>query len=229
MRAATRSVLLAAMCGVLVPSTAWAIPITWQASGVIDQFNSGAPPYPILEGIGLGTEWTLELTFDTDAIGTLLHPGINPTFVYTDAVDATFRLGGYEYTNSDGDIFVNADLPIVGSSTPLGGPGLVQFQFLRGWLGGGGGPDLNAGLGLFLASYNDPNAINGGLPTIPNQYHPPGAQLGGLTWGSSVGTGNYSHFGSTSFNPVPVPEPTSLLLFGTGLTLAVWRARRKRG
>lgn len=223
MRALSHLFTLAAIFVMLSGRAAWAIPVTWQASGTVD-YVVNVPPSDVLGDLETGTTWTLELTFDSEAIGTLLHAGTYPTYVYDDAVSARFRLGGFEYTNESGDIYVNADLPVHGVSTPLGGPGLVQFQFLKGWLGGG--PDLNAGLGLLLASYNDLTAFDGQLPSVPHQYHPPDAKLGGLMWKSWL-DGHNSEFGSSEFNPVPVPEPTSLVLVGSGLLLAAAR-RRKR-
>lgn len=222
MRAAVRSALFAVICGVIGASNAWAIPITWEASGVLNYVIVSSPPGDPLEGIHVGTEWTLELTFDSESPGTLAHPGTSPTYVYQDAVSARFRLGEYDYTNPNGDIFINADLPVIGHSTSLGGPGLVQFQFLDGWLGGAGGPDLNFGIGLLLLSYNDLNAIDGSLPSVPNRA-PNQSALGGLMWGL-----NYSQFGSSSFNPVPVPEPASMLLVGTGLALIAARLRKRK-
>lgn len=222
MRALSHLFTLAVFFVMLSGQAAWAVPITWQSSGTITHVVN-EPPFDVLGDLEIGTTWTLELTFDPAASGTLLHPGANPTYRYDDAVSARFRLGEFEYTNATGDIYVNADLPVVGSSTPLGGPGLVQFQFLKGWLGGG--PDLNAGLGLLLASYNDLTAFSGQLPSVPHQYHPPDGKLGGLLWKSWLPGG--SEFSSAEFNPVPVPEPTSLVLVGSGLLLAAAR-RRKR-
>lgn len=217
------SVLFVAICVIGVRSAS-ATPITWHASGEID---SKIDEIGALNSVSLGTSWTLEVTFDPDTAGVLLHPGSSPTYVYDNAiVGAAFQLGDFEYTNAGGDIFTNADLPVVGSSTDLGGPGLVQFQWLKGWTGGNGGPDLNLFAGLMLASFNDVNAVDGSLPTSPNPSAFQGA-LSGLLWDSLSTPG--AQFSSHSFTPVAaVPEPTSLLLVGTGVALLVARRRSKR-
>lgn len=213
-----RVILFLLVCCVVGANHAWAIPVTWHASGVIESLYDTAP-LGELDAISVGTPWSLEFTFDSDAIGTLLAapPGRPPTYLYEDVLNTRFRLGNSEYTN-DGDIFINADLPYVGQSTALGGPGLVQFQWQGGWLGGGGGPNLN--LGMLLASYNDVNAVNGALPVTP-ELSAFQSQLRGLQWST---LGNYPNSGfNSSFNPTVVPEPTSMLLVGTGLVLAAAR------
>lgn len=228
MRTAFRSALLAATCWTIGTGSASAIPITWQASGVIERV-SDTEPFGDLDAIAVGTSWILELSFDSDAPGILFPfgdpgiPGKPPTYVYRDAVNARFVLGTYEYT-SLGDIFVNADLPEIGTSTTLGKPGLVQFQMLNRWLGGTGGPDLNAGTGLMLASYNDANAVDGSLPIIPVWSAEQGL-IHGLLW-TTFRSYPGAEFAS-SFNPVAVPEPTSLLLVGSCLALLAVRRRAR--
>ncbi len=110
----------------------------------------------------------------------------------------------------------------IGCGSSLGGSGLVQFQWLGGWSGGAGGPNLNLFLGLLLASYNDVNAADGSLPTVPN---PSAVQsvLAGLEWDSSLGLDPLQAQFTSSFNPQPVPEPASWLLMATGLTMLAKR------
>jgi hypothetical protein len=225
MRNVSRAALLAAACWTIGTGSASAIPVMWQASGVIEHMLD-TEPFGDLDAITLGTPWTLELSFDSDAPGILSPlstPGMPPTYIYEDAVSARFVLGTFEYT-SLGDIFVNADLPVYGTSTPDGKPGLVQFQMMNRWLGGAGGPDLNAGAGLMLASYNDANAVDGSLPSVPVWSAEQGL-FHGLLW-TTLGGYPGAEF-SSSFNPVAVPEPTSLLLFGTGLALLAFRRRTR--
>jgi len=228
MRRAYGRVCVAALCVLVAVPSAWAIPVTWQASGVID-FKSDSEPYGELDLVVRGMPWTLTLTFDPDAPGRLLSDPAStrpPTYVYKDAVSSQFTLGSYEYT-SLGDIFVNADLPWLGTSTDDGKPGLVQFQILDRWTGGAGGPDLNAGLGLMLASYNDANTFDGSLPSIPVLSAEQGL-FGGLLW-TTLRSYPGSDFGSNTFNPAVVPEPTSLLLLGSGVALLATRRLRRSG
>lgn len=215
------------MCWVIGSGAAWATPVTWQASGVISSMSDQAP-YGELDPMSIGTAWTLELTFDPDAPGVQMHPETSPTtYLYKDVVNAQFQLGGFEYT-SLGDIFVNADLPVYGSSTDDGKPGLVQFQMHDRWMGGAGGPDLNAGTGLMLASYNDANTFDGSLPSLPVWSAEQGL-FGGLFW-TTLRSYPGSDF-SAPFNPRVVDstvaaEPASLLLLGSGLALLAVRRRR---
>ncbi len=231
MFATLRLSVLVLTCGVVGASGASAAPVTWQSAGTIDYVTDQNASLP---GIVTGALWTLAVTFEPETPGELQNIlGNIPTYRYANAIQqTTFELAGFSYVNAGGDIYTNADLPYVGASTALGGPGLVQLQWRGGWTGGAGGPNLNAGLGLFLASYNDVNALDGSLPVVPVRS-PEQGNLSGLMWNLTLPPG-IAQFGSAQFNPqvdpltsmVPIPEPASMLLVGTGVALL---ARYRRG
>jgi len=201
-----------------------ATPVTWEASGTI---GTKADTLGVLTAIPIGTPWTLDITFDPATPGTLSPSCSSPTYIYTGAISNTvFQIGGSTYSNSGGTIYTNADLPVVGCSSALGGPGLVQFQWLRGWTGGAGGANLNFGLGLLLASYNDVNAVDGSLPSIP--VRGPLSVLDGLEWDGTLNCSPFCAQFTSTFDPRPVPEPASSVLLVTGLATAAIARRRRR-
>ena len=161
---------------VLASTSAWAAPITFSASGSIDYWwDKPAPGAPlVLEAVAVGMPWQLDITFDPDTPGRNPSPTMPTTFDYPDAVIAAeFQLGDFFYTN-DGTtgsrrpiLMTNMGLPLGAGPGGLAGDGLVQFQFFGGWAGGDGGPDLNAGYGFLIASWNAVNAVDGSLPAWP--------------------------------------------------------------
>ena len=94
---------------------------------------------------------------------------------------------------------------------------------------GPGNPHEN----IFIAQPPSPPAGPGGVPSeIAYRYGPPWIPLANLGSGLSGRlehiAGEWPTFGGGSWEVVPAPEPTSILLFGTGLAAAVRLRRRKR-
>ena len=212
------SVTVIALVGGL-PASSQAALVTWQSSGLITWVLDEAGALP---GLVPGTPYSLEFVVDTDAPA--LRRGAS-SFIYDNAIRATtFRLGEWEYTHTVGDVFVNYEVP---GHSGLGGPGLVQFHWQSGWSNlGPDAPNLNFGLGLLTASYNDVNAVDGRLPLMPH-IAPTQGGLSDLTfWGSLGMYSNEAQFDTAAFQPTAVPEPGTLSLLALGAA-AGWRAHRR--
>jgi hypothetical protein len=212
-----------------------AAPITFRAAGQIGNIiDAAAPPdFPSLLGaLSVGMPWQLDVTFESTTPATPLVPP--DTMRYANAIlDAQLQIGSFVYTRSDGDIYVNWGLPV--GISGFGGPGLVQFHWtsgIGGWSGGLGGPDLNAGAGLTIFSWNDLNALDGSLPTSP-AASPDQGLLSGLFWSAFWGIPEVTQEFSSAdvdIDLVPVsevPEPSTLLMLGLGIAgfAAVRRTR----
>jgi hypothetical protein len=208
---------------VVLPGSSQAALVTWQSSGLIAWVydNAGALP-----GLTVGTPWSLEFTIDTEAPAIPMAAS-DHTFRYDAISQTTFRLGGWLYTNSGGDVYTNADLPVRGYPSELGGPGLVQFHWLGGWTDNGPeAPNLNFGIGLLTASYNDVNAVAGRLPVVPQMASTQG-RLSDLTFWGSLDQRLNAQFDTVSFQPAVVPEPGTLSLLVLGAAAGGWRVRRR--
>ncbi len=220
----------------------WAAPITFSASGSVGYvWDMPAPGAPlVLEAVSVGTPWQLDVTFDPDTPGRSISPTMPTTFDSPNAVIAAeFTLGDFRYTN-DGStatrpaiLMTNIGLPIGAGPGGFAGEGLVQFQFFRGWEGGEGGPDLNAGYGFLIASWNDVNAVDGSLPAWP-QPADDQATLAGLLfttfeapWAGDSGFAA-GYLPIRVDEPLPTPEPASILLLAAGLAAVAGRVRSSR-
>src|SRR5262245_18117908 len=118
----TTFLLLMVASLVMEPASARALPITLQASG---QISSQIDPLGVLSGALAGTPWSLDVTVELDTPGILNGGCCTPSYLYAGALGVTqFQLGDHAYSNTVGDVFTNADLPVIGCSSALGGPGL---------------------------------------------------------------------------------------------------------
>jgi hypothetical protein len=217
------TIILSAASMMFAVRSAGATPITWQASGVIEELNV-FPPYPAI-GFTLGMPWSLTFTVQTTTPGTLSCSFASATsYAYNGAVTSTvLQIGSYTYSaQAAGTIYTNSSFPF--SACPgLGAPGTVQFLWLGGWTTPPGGPNLNLIAPYLLASYNDPKAIGGALPAFPTINPAIPHFLGLQLLGGSSGLPSTVIGGS--FQPTVVPEPSSWILVTTASWI-FWRRRR---
>ena len=220
------TLMVIALVGFL-PASSQAALVTWQSSGLVSWVFDEAGALP---GIEVGTPWSLEFVVDTETPAYHPAPSNEQNSIYLNAIrETTFRLGEWLYTNPTGDVHVNRDLPFWGYASGMGGPGLVQFEWQGGWSDNGpDAPNLNYGLGLLIAGYNDVNAVDGSLPIFP-QMAPTQGRLSDLTfWGSLGSLSNEAQFDTAAFQPTAVPEPGTLSLLALGAAAGGWRLRRRR-
>lgn len=199
-------------------------PITWRAESEVSRIND---PFGLLEGLTVGTPWSLEVTFDPTGPATPVGPGCNSFAVGA----TTFVLGGFTYTRSSGSVFTNSALP--GNACPGDMPntplGMVQFAWFGDWTQEPGAWNLNLSPNALFAGYYDQNAGDGSLPTFP-VYAPVQGDWGGLKYEGLFQFVSFSSSFQPSLveNPVPIPEPATVTLFGLGLAaLARQRLRRR--
>jgi hypothetical protein len=234
----SRSVLILVACLMASSNLLWAAPITIQASGEIASkwdFD-GCPPgeeggfycEPRLEQVYVGMPWQLTVTYETDSPRFSAGVGLDAFVYYPAIIGAEFQLGDFAYTNSGDGL---QDLMTVNYFLPGGfgvpGSGLVQFHFNSSWVSVGGGPDFSQG--LLVAGWNDLNAVDGSLPSSLDVSDDPTWAF--LMWQLLPDTIGVPIFFSEDFRPelvqepAPVPEPSTWLLLGAGVSALAARRR----
>ena len=206
MRPVLRLAVLVAVMSAAVATRSEASPITWESHGTVFSLSD---PLGRLPGIGPGSPWTFDLTFDPSASpspwpfgGTV--PCNSTASYFANSYLAHFGLGGTTYTLGSQGIFEVFD-PLSNQCSST----LVQFIYA-----GQPFPFLQASMHFAFAA-------NGVLPNIPSGGIELLAQLG-----SFPGAGQLLAFGDLQPAPVPlptpVPEPTPLLLIAPLLAIG-WR------
>jgi len=177
-----------------------ASPITWESHGTVTFFWD---PMNQLPGVGLGSAWTFDLTFDPSASPSPWPFGGGPTACnntasyFANPYTAHLALEGTMYMLDSQGIFEVLD-PLSNQCSST----LVQFIYA-------GQP-----FAFLQASTHFALAANGTLPAVPPDRIELLAQLGSQGQGQLQGSGN--------LQPVPVPEPTTLFLIAPTLAIGCW-------
>ena len=199
---------------IATPRMAAADSITWDFTGSITFIAPGPKPQPLFGDLyPVGTPLTYSMTFNSTASPSAFCPSYYPTAV----VSSSLTLGTDIFSGAGGVFSANSDVfePCLAPS----GPEFFAFG-LRG------GPIM---LGPVLLWFSDPLAeATGSFPTT----QPSSAGL--IIYPQFFLPGNYDARASVTAAPTlpAVPEPTSVLLVGTGLAALarkrIQRAIRKR-
>lgn len=196
-------------------------PVLWQYAGQVLGYTSPGPPCalcpePLAEVLPIGSRVELDWYFDPSS----------PEFTscigqYPDATtQLVLRLAGNEYTFS-GKAYTWVDaFGFSGSCGPNGvglevvAPAMWTGPALPGTLPNLIGVYPGGGISGFSGSWDGP-----GLPTSPPLH------LGMQSPMFSMEAGGYQ---GVTTSLTPVPEPSTLLLLGSGLATLVARRRRRR-
>jgi hypothetical protein len=198
MRPVMRLAVLLAIMSAAAASRSEASPITWESHGTVAALSD---PMGQLSGVGLGSAWTFDFTFDPAASPSPWpFPGGttacgNTASYYANPYSAHLGLGGMTYALGGNSIFEVFD-PLTNQCSST----LVQFIY--------------SGLVLpfVQVSTHFEFAANGLLPDVPPGTIELLAQL--------RGQGQLQGFGD--LQPVAVPEPTPLFLIAPILAIG-WR------
>jgi hypothetical protein len=180
-----------------------ASPITWESHGTVTFFSD---PMGRLPGIGPGSAWTFDLTFDPAAspapwpFGGDTTACSNTASYFANPYSAHLALGGTTYTLGSQGIFEVLD-PLSNQCSST----LVQFIYA-----GQPFPFLQVSTHFaFAATGVLPDSPTGGIELF--------AQLG-----SFPGAGQLEGFGNLQAVSTPVPEPTPFFLIAPILAIGCW-------
>jgi len=190
----------------LTPGIAWATPLTWEFSGVVDKISGSG-----WTSIDFGDAFAWTVTFDPQTLSVPNCPAGSGEYVGA-ITSSTLNIGDYSWTGGAGAIEANAQDGNCGAVQS--GISFREFN----WSG-----DSPSGTRLpfeVVATLFYPQPSDGSIPTIP----PPSARV-------QVNSPVRSGGGPSSLTvvaPVPVPEPATLTLVGSGLVLMIRRRYLKR-
>jgi hypothetical protein len=205
MRPALRVAVLAVLVSAFVAARSEASPITWESHGTVAYFSDPQGHFP---GVGLGSTWTFDFTFDPAASPSPWPFGgaaacSNTASYFTNPYTAYLALGGATYTLGGNSIYEVYD-PLANTCSST----LVQFIY-SGLLF----PFVQVSMHFELAA-------TGVLPDSPTGGIELFAQLSRLE-----GQGQLLGFGNLQTVSTPVPEPTPLFLIAPVLAIG-WRRIR---
>ncbi len=205
-----RRFLLAAMLIAIVPSTTFADMLVWDYSG--NTTTSFQTFYRIADLYPVGTPFSIRMTIDSDSARLAGSYCSLPQSLYAPFNSVTLTLGDKTLTTSGGWMAVNHHFDVGCQPLSVAGP-FAEFWFLNPWTGPVLNPEYpSSNLGMVRAYSFDPVWANGFIPAT---------QPGRLGFAFALSVAQRNNFANGSASAAAdlsvIPEPTSLLLFVTGL------------
>lgn len=199
--------LLTVLVSTFAPQVASASPLTWAFSGVVDKVTGSG-----WTAIDIGAPFSWTVTFDP---ATPNQAGCPPgSGEYSGAITgSTLNIGQYSWTGGSGAIEANAPAGNCGNFNT--GVSFREFN----WSG-----DAPAGTRLpfeVVATLFYLLPSDGSIPTIP----PPSARV--QVNSPFASAGGPSALTEVTEVPLPVPEPATMALVGSGLAMMLGRRLRR--